>query len=419
MKNYFGDKTNNILINKLSTTNLAALSVFLIYFFSITLAPIVNGVISARHNNLFINAQNKNFNLRAQILKLKTNGANIITGATYINNGQMLARQIDNNNLQSYISDAKGSVLKLNNFDGSNSQNYSYDAYGNIINTALSSQKISVTTNSAITQGLDAQSNNFAAATINPFQYNGERTDANTALQYLRARFYNPEIKRFINQDTYSLLNKFGYVDGNPVMKTDPSGHNPVSDWWHNNEGRAASIEIFSSLVAALVIFRATKYFVMRCVAKYRAAQQLMCETRISDRPGVSRGGREEHEDSLSEKNEGSPRRQPLTTEAGNMANNSAKAHVVGHWLARKMLAVKSLFTTRRRKLDVIRRKLRELEVQRERMEIEQPTIIHINSHLGLGTYYCPSIRRPTDAELYPAKYAQLGEEILTLRGYV
>jgi len=237
MKNYFGTKTNNILINKLSTINLTALSAFLIYFFSITLAPIVNGVISARHNNLFIGAQNKNFNLQAQILKLKTNSANIVTTATYINNGQMLARQIDNNNLQNYVNDAKGSVLKLNNSNGSNNQNYSYDAYGNIITAAAthSFQKTFVATNPIIAQGANAQRGIVAAAIINPFQYNGERMDANTALQYLRTRFYNPETKRFINQDTYNLLNKFGYVDGNPIMGIDPSGHNAVSDWFKDH----------------------------------------------------------------------------------------------------------------------------------------------------------------------------------------
>ena len=74
---------------------------------------------------------------------------------------------------------------------------------------------------------------------LNPFQYNGERFDNNTALQYLRARFYNPEIKRFVNQDSYSLLNRFAYVDANPVMITDPTGHNAFNPfsaaWWSDN----------------------------------------------------------------------------------------------------------------------------------------------------------------------------------------
>ena len=141
MQNNFIIKINCVFFNKLNTDNLIVLPIFLIYFFSITLAPIVNGVISARHNNLFIGVQNKNLTAQSQILKLKANSANIITTATYINNGQMLARQIDNNNLQSYINDAKGSVLKLNNSDGSNNQNYSYAAYGNIINAAGGGKK--------------------------------------------------------------------------------------------------------------------------------------------------------------------------------------------------------------------------------------------------------------------------------------
>jgi len=207
MKNNFFAKTNNIFINKLNAINLTALSIFLIYFLFITLLPIANGIISAGQDNLFIN-RNNNINSYAQVLKLKTktnNSTSTIDTTTYINNGQMLARQIDNSNLQSYVNDAKGSVLKLNSADKSQNQIYSYDAY---------SKPIANTTKA-----------NSALNVINSFQYNGERFDTNTNLQYLRARFYNPETKRFANQDGYDFLNKFGYVNGNPVMGIDPSGH--------------------------------------------------------------------------------------------------------------------------------------------------------------------------------------------------
>lgn len=44
-------------------------------------------------------------------------------------------------------------------------------------------------------------------------------------LVYLYARWYNPSVRRFISQDTYNLLNRYSYVEGNPVNKTDPTGH--------------------------------------------------------------------------------------------------------------------------------------------------------------------------------------------------
>ena len=66
-----------------------------------------------------------------------------------------------------------------------------------------------------------------------PFLYNGQygvTTDAN-GLYYMRARYYNVEIKRFINQDVLlgvlervSSLNRYAYVEGNPISYLDPFG---------------------------------------------------------------------------------------------------------------------------------------------------------------------------------------------------
>ena len=52
----------------------------------------------------------------------------------------------------------------------------------------------------------------------------------------MRQRYYNPEIKRFVNQDilTGSIgnsqsLNRYSYVQGNPVSYTDPFGLSPLN----------------------------------------------------------------------------------------------------------------------------------------------------------------------------------------------
>ena len=51
----------------------------------------------------------------------------------------------------------------------------------------------------------------------------------------MRSRYYNPEVKRFINQDTLlgdiknsQSLNRYAYVQGNPITLTDPFGTNPI-----------------------------------------------------------------------------------------------------------------------------------------------------------------------------------------------
>ncbi len=60
---------------------------------------------------------------------------------------------------------------------------------------------------------------------INPYQYSSEYTDTESGLQYLNARYYNPQIPRFISRDSYPLLSRYGYADGDPVNNVDPSGH--------------------------------------------------------------------------------------------------------------------------------------------------------------------------------------------------
>ena len=68
------------------------------------------------------------------------------------------------------------------------------------------------------------------------FLYNGRfgvMTDENN-LYYMRARYYNPVIRRFINQDILmgsitnsQSLNRYAYCQGNPVNSMDPFGLSP------------------------------------------------------------------------------------------------------------------------------------------------------------------------------------------------
>ncbi|MCS7338576.1 MAG: RHS repeat-associated core domain-containing protein, partial [Verrucomicrobiae bacterium] len=66
-------------------------------------------------------------------------------------------------------------------------------------------------------------------STDTPFLFNGRygvQTDPN-GLLYMRARYYNPYICRFINPDPIGFsggLNWYAYADGNPVNYQDPFG---------------------------------------------------------------------------------------------------------------------------------------------------------------------------------------------------
>lgn len=65
----------------------------------------------------------------------------------------------------------------------------------------------------------------------NPYGYTGEQLDDESGLIYLRARYYDSEIGRFVNQDTYKgsyenplSMNKYSYVENNPLNYIDPLG---------------------------------------------------------------------------------------------------------------------------------------------------------------------------------------------------
>jgi RHS repeat-associated protein len=63
------------------------------------------------------------------------------------------------------------------------------------------------------------------------FGYTGEQTDA-SGLVYLRARYYNPVVGRFLTPDTIipsptasQAWNRYLYTENNPINYVDPSGH--------------------------------------------------------------------------------------------------------------------------------------------------------------------------------------------------
>ncbi len=61
--------------------------------------------------------------------------------------------------------------------------------------------------------------------TPDPFGYCGEYTNSETGLIYLRNRYYDPELGRFINVDpVFSGANWYAYCEGNPFNRIDPHG---------------------------------------------------------------------------------------------------------------------------------------------------------------------------------------------------
>ena len=60
----------------------------------------------------------------------------------------------------------------------------------------------------------------------------GQYADAETGFQYLRARYYDPATGQFLTRDPIEAQTRepYGYVGGNPLNGTDPTGLNMFSD---------------------------------------------------------------------------------------------------------------------------------------------------------------------------------------------
>ncbi len=111
-----------------------------------------------------------------------------------------------------YVSDEKGSITHLISSEEERVLNeYSYDVFGN---------------RTVLKETVD-----------NLFGYTGQQYDGITGQYYLRARYYNPVIGRFIQEDTYygDGLNLYAYCCNNPVMYYDPTGHEHEAH--HNPNG--------------------------------------------------------------------------------------------------------------------------------------------------------------------------------------
>jgi RHS repeat-associated protein len=111
-----------------------------------------------------------------------------------------------------YLQDALGSVIGLTDPTAKLTDQYRYDAYGQ----------------PTLTNG----------STTNPYRYRGQWTDSVTGFQYLRSRYYDPSVGRFLSRDQAGFelgspvdFNRYRYAASNPVNASDPLGQESALEW--------------------------------------------------------------------------------------------------------------------------------------------------------------------------------------------
>ena len=114
-------------------------------------------------------------------------------------------------NIYTYVHNLQGDIVGIVDADGNKIVEYKYDAWGKLLSCYCVRE--------------------LMLGFMNPFRYRGYVYDEETGLYYLRSRYYNPIIGRFVNADahigdqgiTFSH-NVFAYCINSPLSRVDQSG---------------------------------------------------------------------------------------------------------------------------------------------------------------------------------------------------
>ena len=111
-----------------------------------------------------------------------------------------------------FVCNWRGDVIQIYNASGVLVGSYDYDAWGKVTENATSADTQNITE-------------------TNPIRYRGYYYDTETRLYYLKSRYYDPTVKRFLNVDGLvstsiedAAKNMYAYCLNNPVIYADPEG---------------------------------------------------------------------------------------------------------------------------------------------------------------------------------------------------
>ncbi len=109
-----------------------------------------------------------------------------------------------------YVRNVQNDVIAMIDSKGNEVVRYTYDSWGRVMSITGSMRD--------------------SLGERNPFRYRGYYYDTETGLYYLKNRYYDTEIRRFINSDTVvgkipENSNVFAYCGSNPINRADYNGH--------------------------------------------------------------------------------------------------------------------------------------------------------------------------------------------------
>ena len=142
-----------------------------------------------------------------------------------------------------YRKNAQNDIIALLDTNGATVVKYNYDAWGKCQTTVVNSNATEI-------------------AELNPFRYRSYYFDTETNLYFLKTRYYDPEIGRFMTIDDISYLdpesinglNLYAYCGNNPVMGYDPNGTWDWNSFSKKVFGIAMGIGLLTIAVAGVIL---------------------------------------------------------------------------------------------------------------------------------------------------------------------
>ena len=169
------------------------------------------------------------------------------TDTVYYTRGFELISRREGTAASYYLYDGGLSVRALTDEDGDITDTLVFDAFGN--------------------------ETGRTGTTDNSYGFQGEEKDA-TGLYYLRARYMDPSTGTFTSMDTYAgslsdpvSLHKYLFANANPVMYSDPSGHESVAEEMGVISIIGMLAEAFLETISVVVGFMKNAYVIYTIIA--------------------------------------------------------------------------------------------------------------------------------------------------------